>query len=477
MKFDLLLYAVTDRSWTTENTLEEQLEEALRAGVTLVQLREKDMEEAAFIEEAKRMKALTSRYGVPLIINDNVKVALASGADGVHVGQEDLDAAEVRRLLGPEKILGVTAKTVEQALLAQEQGADYLGSGAVFGSATKKDARSMTMEQLKQITSAVTIPVVAIGGINQENIEKLTGSGAAGAAVVSGIFAEKEIGAAVSRMKKSMERVTGRSGTERHKVLTIAGSDCSGGAGIQADLKTMTALGIYGMSVITALTAQNTTGVYGIMDAEPEFVAKQLDCVFQDIMPDAIKIGMVSQREIIQVIAEKLKQYKVQNVVLDPVMVSTSGSRLLAEDAMEELAEKLLPLASVMTPNIPEAELLGRMKIRSEADMEQAAITIGERFGGAVLVKGGHQIETANDVLYHKKNLTWFYGKRIDNPNTHGTGCTLSSAIACGLAEGKSMEESVQAAKEYLSGALAAGMNLGAGSGPLDHCFSVKSKV
>lgn len=477
MKFDLLLYAVTDRAWTGEKTLEEQLEEALRSGVTLVQLREKDLDEEAFIAEAKRVKALTSRYGVPLIINDNVKVALASGADGVHVGQEDMNAADVRRMLDPEKILGVTAKTVEQALRAQEEGADYLGSGAIFGSSTKKNASPMTIEQLKAITSAVSVPVVAIGGINQENIRKLAGSGVAGAAVASGIFAEKEIGKAVASMRDSMECMTGRISGYRKKVLAIAGSDCSGGAGIQADLKTMTAFGIYGMSVITALTAQNTTGVYGIMDVEPEFVAKQLDCVFEDIVPDAVKIGMVSQKEIIYAIAEKLRQYGAKNVVLDPVMVSTSGSRLLAADAMEELAEILLPLAAVMTPNILEAELLSGIKVSSEADMEQAAKMIGDRYQGAVLIKGGHQIETANDVLWQEGKLTWFLGERIDNPNTHGTGCTLSSAIACGLAEGKSIEDSVREAKKYLTAALASGLNLGMGSGPLDHCFSMKSEV
>lgn len=264
---------------------------------------------------------------------------------------------------------------------------------------------------------------------------------------------------------------------ERKKVLSIAGSDCSGGAGIQADLKTMTAFGVYGMSVITALTAQNTTGVYAIFDVEPEFVAKQMDCIFQDIVPDAVKIGMVSQKEIICAIADKLREYGAKNIVLDPVMVSTSGSRLLAADAIEVLAKRLFPLAAVMTPNIPEAELLGGMKIGSEADMERAARQIGDRYGGAVLVKGGHQVDTANDVLYRDGTLTWFYGKRIENPNTHGTGCTLSSAIACGLAEGKTVGESVERAKAYLSGALSAGLDLGQGSGPLDHCFSIESKV
>lgn len=210
MKFDLLLYAVTDRTWTKKKSLEEQIEEALKAGVTLVQLREKGMEEAAWIEEARRVKALTARYHVPLIINDNVTVALASGADGVHVGQEDLEAGEVRRRIGRDMILGVTAKTVEQALQAQAQGADYLGSGAVFGSSTKTDARPMTMEQLRAITAAVSIPVVAIGGIHSGNIMELAGSGVAGVAVVSGIFAAEDIDGTVRSLRQSAEIITGR---------------------------------------------------------------------------------------------------------------------------------------------------------------------------------------------------------------------------------------------------------------------------
>lgn len=207
MKFDLRLYAVTDRSWTGEQTLLEQLETALKAGVTLVQLREKELDDEAFLEEARAVKALTDRYGVPLLINDNVKVAMACGAAGVHVGQEDLEAGSVRRLLGPDKIIGVTAKTIEQAKRAEAAGADYLGSGAVFGSTTKKNARPMTKELLTQITHAVSIPVVAIGGINRDNIMQLAGTGVAGAAVVSGIFAEKDIAAAVRELREKAEKI------------------------------------------------------------------------------------------------------------------------------------------------------------------------------------------------------------------------------------------------------------------------------
>lgn len=256
-------------------------------------------------------------------------------------------------------------------------------------------------------------------------------------------------------------------------VLTIAGSDSSGGAGIQADIKTITAHGLYAMSAITALTAQNTTGVYGIMEVTPEFLAKQLDCIFKDIYPDAVKIGMVSSAALIEVIADKLKEYKAEHIVVDPVMVSTSGSRLLEKEASETLIRTLLPLAQVITPNIPEAEVLCKMDIENADDMERAAAEIAEFTKGAVLVKGGHDLNDANDLLYETGTFAWINGERIDNSNTHGTGCTLSSAIACGLAKGDTLSDSVKAAKVYISGALRAGLNLGHGSGPLNHMFQI----
>ena len=259
------------------------------------------------------------------------------------------------------------------------------------------------------------------------------------------------------------------------KALTIAGSDSCGGAGIQADIKTMTMNGVYAMSAITALTAQNTTGVTGIMEASPEFLKKQLDAVFEDIFPDAVKIGMVSSSDLIQVIADCLEKYKAVNIVVDPVMVATSGARLIEDTAIDTLKSRLLPLAAIITPNIPEAEILAEMTIRDEADMEKAAKTLFERYGCAALVKGGHSINDANDVLYSAESNepVWFMGKRINNPNTHGTGCTLSSAIASNLAKGYSLAESVKNAKEYLSGALGAMLDLGKGSGPLNHMYAI----
>lgn len=259
--------------------------------------------------------------------------------------------------------------------------------------------------------------------------------------------------------------------------LTIAGSDCSGGAGIQADIKTMTMNGVYAMSAVTALTAQNTTGVRAVSAVTPEFLRQQIDAVFEDIRPDAVKIGMVSDAALVEVIAERLRHYEVENIIVDPVAISTSGSKLSSTEAYDALKKLLLPIAALATPNIPEAELLSGMTIPDEDGMLAAAKAITEKFGCNVLVKGGHSVNDANDILYRLNGSHhWFTGKRVDNPNTHGTGCTLSSAIAANLAKGLSMPEAIQRAKDYISGALGAMLVLGHGSGPLDHMFDLKSK-
>ena len=257
--------------------------------------------------------------------------------------------------------------------------------------------------------------------------------------------------------------------------LTIAGSDSCGGAGIQADIKTMTMNGVYAMSAITALTAQNTTGVRAIQEATPEFLKQQLDAIFEDIFPDAVKIGMVSSVELICVIADRLKYYKAKNVVFDPVMVATSGSALIKTDAVQTLITELLPIATLVTPNIPEAQTLSGLTIESKEDMVTVAKRIGDNYHCAVLLKGGHSINDANDLLYADGEAVWFEGKRIKNSNTHGTGCTLSSAIAANLAKGFPLAESVQRAKDYISGALTAMLDLGKGSGPMMHNFDLKS--
>ncbi|MCR5692008.1 MAG: bifunctional hydroxymethylpyrimidine kinase/phosphomethylpyrimidine kinase [Eubacterium sp.] len=255
--------------------------------------------------------------------------------------------------------------------------------------------------------------------------------------------------------------------------LTIAGSDSSGGAGIQADLKTMTMHGVYAMSAITALTAQNTTGVTDIMEVTPEFLTAQLEAIFTDIYPDAIKTGMVASCQLIETIADNLKKYQAKNIVVDPVMVATSGARLISEDAIETLKKELLPLATLVTPNIPEAEVLSGMTIKNEEEMIAAAEKISGEYKCAVLCKGGHQVNDANDLLFRQGSYVWFKGKRIDNPNTHGTGCTLSSAIASNLAKGQDLDQAVKNAKDYISGALAAMLDLGKGSGPMAHNFQI----
>ena len=258
------------------------------------------------------------------------------------------------------------------------------------------------------------------------------------------------------------------------KVLTIAGSDSSGGAGIQADLKTMTCLGVYGMSAITALTAQNTTGVSGVLEATPEFVAQQLDCVFRDIRPDAVKIGMVSSADIIRAIGAKLREYRAEHIVVDPVMVATSGSSLMQDSALAALMEELFPLAEVITPNLPEAERLCGFAIEDEDAMLRAAEAIGSTLPGGVLVKGGHRSEDADDLLWRQGQAHWYRASRVDNPNNHGSGCTLSSAIASFLALGDDLPRAVGRAKAYITAAMEAGLDLGAGSGPLKHNYAIK---
>ena len=258
--------------------------------------------------------------------------------------------------------------------------------------------------------------------------------------------------------------------------LTIAGSDCSDGAGIQADLKTMLSNGVYGMSVITSLTAQNTTGVRSISNVTPGFLSDQIDMVFEDIVPDSVKTGMIPSKELVETIADKMKSYGVKNLVVDPVMVATSGADLSNSESVKALKEKLIPLSSVVTPNVPEAEVLSGMKINTKDDMVKAAGKINSECGCSVLIKGGHCGNNADDILYHDGKIYVFESQKIDNKNTHGTGCTLSSAIASNLAKGMDLPDAVKRAKEYITGAIGAKLDLGQGRGPLDHGYDITTK-
>lgn len=257
------------------------------------------------------------------------------------------------------------------------------------------------------------------------------------------------------------------------KILSIAGSDSSGGAGIQADLKTICAYKMYGMTAVTSLTAQNTTGITGIYDVPADFLKKQLDAVFTDIFPDAVKIGMVSNAELIHTIAQCLSHYKAKNIVIDTVMISTSGKRLLSENASDTLINELLPLANIITPNIPEAEFLSGIKINSDDDRIYAAEKISAFIKCAILIKGGHAVNNADDLLYMNRNACFFKSEKIENPNTHGTGCTLSSAIACNLADNYDIKSSVKNAKDYITGAIKSGLDIGNGNGPLNHLYNL----
>ena len=467
----MLLYAVTDRAWVGPRTLYQQVEAALKGGVTCVQLREKELDDQAFLDEAKEIAALCRRYKVPFFINDNVEIAIKCGADGIHVGQQDMCVKEVRKLVGNNMMIGVSVHTVEEALEAVKNGADCIGVGAMFSTSTKTDASIVTMEMLKAICDVVDVPVVAIGGINKSNISQFAGTGVHGVALVSAIFAAQDIENESRILRHLSDKMM--NSTRMRTVLTIAGSDCSGGAGIQADLKTLIANGVYGMSAITAMTAQNTKGVRAVEEASPEFLKQQIDAVFEDIYPDAVKIGMVSSKELICVIAERLRYYGAENVVVDPVMVASSGSALMKDGTLRTLIDKLIPLATLVTPNISEAQVLSGMRIKNKEDMMNVTKQLGESFKCAILLKGGHSTCDANDLLYMNGEFVWFEGERINNPNNHGTGCTLSSAIAANLAKGFTLEESIKRAKNYVEGALEDMLDLGKGAGPLNHAYKI----
>lgn len=462
---ELNLYAITDRECLKGKDMKLHVELAIQGGATMIQLREKNVSTEELAKIAAELVPVCHKHGVKLIVNDDWKAAVISGADGVHVGLEDTSVAEIRAKTDTAFIIGATAKTVEQAKKAASQGASYIGVGAVFPSPTKKDAVRITPEKLREICRSVKIPAVAIGGISKENLWELRGCGNRGIAVVSAIFGAVNPYTASKELSELWQKVY-----NTRTALTIAGSDCSGGAGIQADIKTMQAHGVYAMSAITALTAQNTTGVTSINEVPAEFIAQQIDMVFSDIRPDAVKIGMISSDETAAVIAERLKYWKADNIVVDPVAVATSGSALSNERAYETVKKLLFPISEIVTPNIPEAELITGIKINDLADMQKSAEMIVEKYGCNVFLKGGHLKDSADDLLYRNNGkYKWFEGRKIDNSNTHGTGCTLSSAIAANLAYDFELAGAVEYAKQFVRDALGFDFNLGKGNGPLNH--------
>ncbi len=258
-------------------------------------------------------------------------------------------------------------------------------------------------------------------------------------------------------------------------LLTIAGSDCSGGAGIQADLKTFSAHKTFGMSVIVSVVAENTSRVISIQDIDPGIVSDQIDAVFEDIRVDGVKVGMLSNAGIMKIVAAKLARYQAPKPVVDPVITAKDGSALMQSEALETLIHEMIPRAYLLTPNIPEAETITGRRISGTDGMEEAARIIHGMGAQNVLIKGGHLEDSADDLLLYQGEARWYRSQRVANPNNHGTGCTLSSAIACNLALGQPLPEAFKRAKDYITGALSAMLNLGQGSGPLNHCFNIRN--
>lgn len=542
-RFDLRAYFVVGPDDTKGRPVADVVAAALRGGATFIQLRAKHADARDLTAMAEAIAAVIAQAGkadtVAFVIDDRVDVAwqcreLGIKVDGVHIGQDDMAPEQARALLGPDAIIGLSAETlphIEAANALPSGTIDYIGAGPLHYTATKPDAAAVEADGTKHalgiagaqlLCEASRYPVVVGGGAHADDVPALARTAADGWFVVSAIAAADDPERATRELVQAWTAVRGAA---RHgvaasaashpqsdvaaplqcgaamfdveqphglpPVLTVAGSDSSGGAGIQADLKTMLANGVFGMSAITSLTAQNTTGVRAVQNADPSILADQIDAVFEDIPPMAVKIGMVSSAALIETIADRLTAHQARNIVLDPVMVATSGAKLIDDDAVAALTTRLFPLATVITPNMPETEALlaqamqertseddtesARLLsegIRTEADMETAGRTLAKHFGCAVLVKGGHGIKDANDVLVEPDGTaTWFTSPRIDNPNTHGTGCTLSSAIASHLALGETLPQAVRSAKEYLTGALAEQLDLGHGAGPMDHAW------
>ncbi|MGA7826339.1 MAG: bifunctional hydroxymethylpyrimidine kinase/phosphomethylpyrimidine kinase [Geobacteraceae bacterium] len=465
------LYLITDHN----DKLLERVERALSGGVTCLQYRNKVKNYSSRLAEARELQLLCSRHGVTFIINDDLQLAAETHADGVHFGQDDGNVSEARRLLGAEALIGISTHTLEEALRAEAEGADYIGFGAMYPTESKDVRYLPGPAALAEIRSRVQIPIVAIGGITRDNAPAVIDAGADSLAVISSVLASPDPHLAARELSLLFNR---KQSVPRGVVLSVAGSDSGGGAGIQADLKTITLLGSYAASVITALTAQNTCGVSAIHRVPAPFIAEQLDAVFSDIPVDLVKTGMLFSAEIIETLAEKLAGYGKRMLVLDPVMVAKGGSRLIDDAAVARLLEKLLPSAYLITPNIPEAEALAGLQIRDEDDMELAARELHHLGARNVLLKGGHLSGAeAVDLLFDGTSVRRYVSPRFDTKNTHGTGCTYASAIAAFLAQGEPLPLAVARAKEFVSEAIRRAVPLGRGHGPVNHFLAAKNQV
>lgn len=460
------LYLVTDQG----DRLLERVDAAIDGGARIVQYRNKDRDRGKRFALGEELQELCRRRGVIFIVNDDLELAKQLKADGLHLGQEDGDPRTARRELGQGKLIGVSTHSLEEALAAQAAGADYIGFGAMFPTRSKDIEHLVGPESLAAIRNRITIPIVAIGGITRDNGPRVVDAGADALAVISTVLSHPDPTLAAMEMGLLFNR---RVAHPRGAVLTVAGSDSGGGAGIQADLKTVTLLGSYGSSVITALTAQNTRGVSGIHGVPPSFVAEQLDAVLSDIPVDTVKTGMLFSAEIIATVADKLTEYRKRIVVVDPVMIAKGGAPLIDRGAITTLKDRLMPRTYLLTPNIPEAERLTGLTIVDEEGMQEAARRLYRLGARNVLVKGGHLVAgDAVDILFDGSAFHRFTAPRILSKNTHGTGCTYASAIATFLAQGEPLREAVGRAKEFVTAAIRLGQPLGRGHGPVNHLLA-----
>lgn len=466
------VYLITDQH---ENLL-ERVRTALRGGVNVLQYRAKDKPYAACLAEAAALQQLCRASNALFIVNDDIKLAHDLNADGVHLGQDDGSVAAARDLLGPDTIIGVSTHSLEEALKAQADGADYLGFGAMYPTGSKMITQMPGTAGLAAVRDQVRLPIVAIGGISPGNACRVIEAGANAVAVISSVLSAPRPELAVAELRLLFNRTAP---FPRGAVLTVAGSDSGGGAGIQADLKTITLLGSYGASVLTALTAQNTRGVHSIHGLPPSFVKDQLQAVLSDLPIDVIKTGMLHTPAIISLLAEQLsEQPRLLPAVIDPVMVAKGGAHLLERDAVTVFVQELLPQAYLLTPNLPEAERLLNRRITTIAAMEQAARDLHALGAANVLVKGGHLTGAeAQDILFDGSTIHRFTADRIFTSATHGTGCSYASAIASLLAQGEPLTEAVRRAKQFITNAIRLARPMGKGHGPVNHYLAAKEQA
>lgn len=463
------LYLITDHN----DRLLERVTRALASGaVSCLQYRNKDKDPADRLAEARELGRLCRERGVTFIVNDDLALAAAVAADGVHFGQDDGSVHEARQVLGPRALVGISTHNLAEARRAEADGADYIGFGAMYPTGSKDVRYLPGPATLAQVRPHITIPMVAIGGITRDNAPAVIDGGADALAVISTVLSSPDPELAAAELALLFNR---RKPHPRGSVLTVAGSDSGGGAGIQADLKTITLLGSYGASVVTALTAQNTRGVTAIHGAPADFVGQQLTAVFSDIPVDVVKTGMLFSTEIIATVADALERYGRRLLVLDPVMIAKGGSSLIDDGAIATLLDRLLPRTYLLTPNVPEAERLTGLTIADETAMVTAGRKLMERGARSVLIKGGHMTGSeAVDILCDGSQVHRYPAARLATPNTHGTGCTYASAIATFLAQGDPLPQAVARAKHFVTAAIRLAVPLGSGHGPVNHFLAAK---